>query len=37
LDVAERNKRGAAALQVANDNRGALEKTLKIVAGYLAH
>lgn len=37
LDVAERNKRGAAALQVANENRGALEKTLKIITGYLAH
>lgn len=36
-DVAERNKRGAAALQVANDNRGALDKTLKIITGYLAH
>ena len=37
LDAAERNTRGAAALQVANDNRGALEKTLKIVTDYLAH
>jgi len=35
LDVAERNKRGAAALQVANDNRGALEKTLAIINQYL--
>lgn len=35
LDVAERNKRGAAALQVANDNRGALEKTLTIINQYL--
>ena len=34
-DVAERNKRGVAALQVANDNRGALEKTLTIINQYL--
>ena len=35
LNVNERNKRGAAALQVANDNRGALEKTLNIINQYL--
>jgi len=34
-DAVERNKRGAAALQVVNDNRGALEKTLAIVTNYL--
>ena len=35
IDVTERNKRGTAALQVANNNRGALEKTLAIVNEYL--
>lgn len=35
IDMAERTKRGQAALQVANDNRGALDKTLKIIEHYL--
>jgi 3-deoxy-D-manno-octulosonic-acid transferase len=34
-NVNERVKRGQVALQVANDNRGALDKTLNIVASYL--
>jgi 3-deoxy-D-manno-octulosonic-acid transferase len=35
LNAKERTKRGQAALQVANDNRGALDKTLSIVSSYL--
>ena len=34
-DAHARSKRGAAALQVANENRGALEKTLKIIEQFL--
>lgn len=35
IDVAERNKRGEAALRVANENRGALAKTVKIIEQFL--
>lgn len=35
LDEVERHKRGAAALQVANENRGALGKTLEHILLYL--
>ena len=35
LDGQERERRGAAALQVANENRGALDKTVKIIEKYL--
>lgn len=35
MNAAERSKRGAAALQVANDNRGALAKTIKLIEQFL--
>jgi 3-deoxy-D-manno-octulosonic-acid transferase len=35
VDSGERNRRGEAALQVANENRGALAKTVKIVEQFL--
>ena len=35
VNVSERNKRGQAALQVANENRGALAKTLTAIEYFL--
>lgn len=35
IDSAERGKRGNFALQVANENRGALDKTIKIIEQFL--